>query len=117
MLTARQDTRDDFWSQSLPQRAHLTQAVSMGSEPSLSIVTPTRGNFSDMWYDALLQIQGEVEFLVIYPPQVAPRPCTDRRVRVLTSARRGEVSQRLLGLQQARGTYVLALDDDDYAHP
>jgi len=70
-----------------------------------------------MWYDALLHIQGEVEFLVIYPPQVAPRHFADRRVRVLTGGRRGEVSQRLLGLQQARGSYVLALDDDDYAHP
>jgi glycosyltransferase involved in cell wall biosynthesis len=89
----------------------------MVTKPILSIVTATRGNFSDYWLEQLLQIQGEVEFVLVYPPAAEARLIDDPRVRNLTSSYRGEVIQRFTGLINASGKYVLALDDDDYLHP
>jgi glycosyltransferase involved in cell wall biosynthesis len=87
------------------------------SLPSLSIVTPTRGNFPPPWRDALLAIRGDVEFILVYPPGKTMQAVADARVRALYSPLRGEVIQRLTGLLNARGRLVLALDDDDVAHP
>jgi hypothetical protein len=86
-------------------------------KPALSIVTPTRGNFSEAWLDQLLQLQGNIQFLLIYPPGVMAKPITDSRVVSLISPYRGEMMQRLIGLLNATGDYILALDDDDYVHP
>ncbi|WP_339384605.1 glycosyltransferase family A protein [Oscillatoria sp. FACHB-1407] len=80
-------------------------------------MTPTRGNFSDFWINELLRIQGNVEFVLVYPPGVSPRPIQDSRVKSLVSPYRGEMMQRFVALLNATGDYVLALDDDDLAHP
>jgi glycosyltransferase involved in cell wall biosynthesis len=87
------------------------------SQPLLSIVTATRGNFSAQWFQRLCQIQGDVEFVLVYPPGVEPQIFTDRRIKVVHSPYWGEVIQRGLGLLNALGKYVIALDDDDFLHP
>lgn len=92
-------------------------ASSMNHKPILSIVSPTRGNFSDYWLEQLLRIEGNVEFVLAYPPGVVPRPIDDVRVKAVVSPYKGEVIQRFTGLLNASGDYVLALDDDDFVHP
>jgi len=84
---------------------------------TLSIVSPTRGNFSDYWLEQLLNIKGNIEFNLVYPPDVTPVNIADSRVKIIVSPYKGEVIQRLIGLLNAQGKYVLALDDDDFAHP
>jgi glycosyltransferase involved in cell wall biosynthesis len=85
--------------------------------PLLSIVTPTRGHLTALWCDALAAIRGDVEFVMVFPPGVEILAPADARVRAFASPLRGEVMQRTVGLLNARGRYVLALDDDDFAHP
>jgi glycosyltransferase involved in cell wall biosynthesis len=86
-------------------------------KPTLSVVTPTRGNFSQFWLTSLLAIQGDVQFVVVYPPDSPPSPIDDCRVKAITSPYKGEMMQRFVGLLNADGRYVIALDDDDYLHP
>jgi hypothetical protein len=85
--------------------------------PIISIVTATRGTFSDYWLSQLQNIQGKVEFILVYPPGETPHQFTDSRIRTLTSTFKGELMQRFLGLINAQGEYVMALDDDDFVHP
>ncbi|NER38409.1 MAG: glycosyltransferase family 2 protein [Oscillatoria sp. SIO1A7] len=89
----------------------------MNEKPILSIVTPTRGNFEDYWLERLLKVEGNVEFIIVYPPNVAIQAIDDPRIKVLVSPYRGEVIQRFTGLLNATAPYVLALDDDDFVHP
>lgn len=89
----------------------------MNKPPILSIVTPTRGSFSAYWLEQLLAIKGEVEFVLVYPPDHPVKTIADPRVKLVVSSHKGEMMQRFLGLLNASGEYVLALDDDDYAHP
>jgi glycosyltransferase involved in cell wall biosynthesis len=85
--------------------------------PVLSIVTPTRGNYTDYWFNQLLAVQGEVQFVLVYPPGTVVPPISDLRVKTVVSPAKGEVMQRLTGLLNASGSYVMALDDDDFVHP
>ncbi|MDP5337013.1 MAG: glycosyltransferase family 2 protein [Nodularia sp. (in: cyanobacteria)] len=89
----------------------------MSQQPLLTIVTATRGNYSDYWLEQLLKIKGEVQFILVYPPDGTIKDIDDSRVRSLISPFKGEVMQRFTGLINAEGTYVIALDDDDFAHP
>lgn len=89
----------------------------MNKKPILSIVTATRGTFSEYWLEQLLKIKGNIQFILVYPPAITVKTINDPRVRVLTSPYKGEVLQRFTGLLNADGEYVLALDDDDLAHP
>jgi glycosyltransferase involved in cell wall biosynthesis len=89
----------------------------MLSTPVLSIVTPTRGNFSEYWLERLLAVEGDVQFVLVYPPGAIPRAISDPRFTSIVSPYKGEVVQRLTGLANAVGTYVIALDDDDFVHP
>jgi len=89
----------------------------MSDEIILSIVTPTRGSFTDYWLNHLCAISGNVEFILVYPPGISPKLIFDPRFRIINSPFKGEVIQRLLGLLNASGKYVMALDDDDYVHP
>ncbi len=89
----------------------------MNPSPVLSIVTPTLGDFSDEWLHQLLEVRGEVEFVLVYHPYTSVREITDARVRSLVSPYKGEMMQRHVGLLNAQGTYLIALDDDDYIHP
>ncbi|MFB2936852.1 glycosyltransferase [Aerosakkonemataceae cyanobacterium BLCC-F154] len=89
----------------------------MNNQPILTIVTPTIGKFSNYWLEQLLKIQGNVEFVLVYYPSVPIPPINDPRVKILTSPYKGEMMQRFVGLLNATGKYVLALDDDDFVHP
>lgn len=83
----------------------------------LSIVTPTRGNFSDFWFQRLMAMEGAVEFILVYPPGSKKVSMSDPRIKVIISPYKGEVIQRAVGLLNASGQYVIALDDDDFLHP
>lgn len=89
----------------------------MTPTPLLSIVIPTRGTFSASWLERLLQLQGNIEFILVYPPGISYPSVTDPRVRWLTSPYKGEVIQRSIGLLNATAPYIIALDDDDFLHP
>ncbi len=89
----------------------------MNKRVLLSIVTPTRGNFSDYWLEQLLKIQGDIEFVLVYPPGVVTKSISDYRLKTIVSPYKGEVCQRFMGLLNASGEYVIALDDDDFIHP
>lgn len=89
----------------------------MNQKPILSIVTPTLGKFSDCWLESLLKVEGNVEFILIYPPNTQPKIIDDLRVKILTAPYKGEMMQRYIGLLNATGKCVLALDDDDFVHP
>ncbi|MBD2436246.1 glycosyltransferase family A protein [Nostoc sp. FACHB-110] len=89
----------------------------MNNKPFLTIVTATRGNYSDYWLKQLLKIKGEIQFILVYPPDVNIKDIDDPRVSILISPYQGEVIQRFTGLINADGEYVMALDDDDFAHP
>jgi len=91
--------------------------LNMTKKPILSIVTPTLGKFSDYWLEQLLQVKGDVQFILVYPPHIKIRTVDDSRVQVMTSPYKGEMMQRFVGLLNASGDYVLALDDDDFVHP
>jgi hypothetical protein len=80
-------------------------------------VTATLGRFSDRWLDRLLAIGGDVEFVLVYPPDTEIRSVPDARARSLVSPVKGEFMQRLTGLYNMRGQYAIALDDDDFLHP
>lgn len=83
----------------------------------LSIVTPTLGKFSHSWLEQLLNVHGDVEFILAYPPGISPLNISDPRVKIIESSYRSEYDQRVVGLLEASGEYVLALDDDDFVHP
>ncbi|MFH7028194.1 MAG: glycosyltransferase family A protein [Heteroscytonema crispum UTEX LB 1556] len=89
----------------------------MSNKPLLTIVTPTLGNYSAYWLEQLLAIKGNVQFILVYPPEVKIRDIDDPRVTILISPYKGEMPQRFVALLNAKGEYVLALDDDDFVHP
>lgn len=88
----------------------------MNNQPILTIVTATRGNFADGWLEELLKIKGNVQFILVYPPNATVKDIDDVRIKNLISPFKGEVTQRFTGLINADSEYVMALDDDDYLH-
>lgn len=90
----------------------------MMKRPLLSIVTCTRGNFTSYWFDQIRKVKGDIEVILVYPPGGdIDIEVKDPRIKTLRSLLKGEVPQRFLGLLNARGKYVMALDDDDFFHP
>ncbi|MEM9543408.1 MAG: glycosyltransferase family A protein [Cyanobacteria bacterium P01_E01_bin.42] len=90
----------------------------MPEQPFLSIVTPTLGKFSDYWLEHLLDIRGDdLEFVLVYYPNLPSQPIDDPRVKTLASPYQGAMMQRFTGFMNATGKYILALDDDDFVHP
>ncbi|MGB7251953.1 MAG: transposase, partial [Phormidesmis sp.] len=91
------------------------------ASPFLSIVVPMREGFSAHWFEELLKVQntdsGTVEFILIHPPGVRPEPCDDPRMRQLVSPFRGEIIQRLTGMINASGTYLITFNCDEYINP
>jgi hypothetical protein len=83
----------------------------------LSIVIPMREGFSAHWLSELLKVQGNVEFILVHPPGVKPTPCDDSRLRQMVSPFRGEIIQRLNGLLNATGSYVITFNCDEYINP
>ena len=88
----------------------------MKNQPVLSIVTATRGNFYDYWLQELLKVKGNVQFVLVYPPNTTIKDIKDDRIKNVISPFKGEVMQRFTGLLNADSEYVMALDDDDYVH-
>ncbi|BAZ09431.1 hypothetical protein NIES4071_12390 [Calothrix sp. NIES-4071] len=89
----------------------------ISTKPFLSVVTPTLGKFSKYWLERLLSVHNSVQFVLVYPPDVKPENINDPRVKIIISSFKGELIQRLIGLLNADGEYILALDDDDFVHP
>jgi hypothetical protein len=89
----------------------------MSNKFLLTIVTATLGKYSDYWLEQLLKIKGDVQFILVYPPGVPIKNIDDSRVKILTSPYKGEVIQRFTGLLNVTSDFVMALDDDDFAHP
>ncbi len=85
--------------------------------PYLSIVVPMREGVPRDWFDAFLKIQGEVELILVYPPGAQPDAPADPRLKQFISPFRGEIIQRLTGLLNASGTYVLTINCDEYLSP
>ncbi len=87
------------------------------SPPFLSIVVPMREGVPQEWFQGFLAIEGPVELILVYPPGATPEGPPEPRLRQLSCPFRGEVIQRLTGLLNARGTYVLTINCDEYLHP
>jgi glycosyltransferase involved in cell wall biosynthesis len=85
--------------------------------PILSIVVPTREGTDRQWLDELLKVRGEVEFILVHPPGMAKYAIEDRRLQQINSSFRGEIIQRLTGLLNASGQYVLTINCDEYLTP
>ena len=87
------------------------------SAPFLSIVVPMREGFSDHWFQNLLRVRGSVEFILVHPPGTQLALCHDTRMRQLISPFRGEIIQRLNGMLNASGQYLLTFNCDEYINP
>ncbi len=86
-------------------------------KPTLSIVVPTREGFSDHWLQELLKVEGEVEFILVHPPGMKKYTVDDPRLQQINSSFRGEIIQRLTGLLNTSGKYVLTINCDEYLIP
>ena len=86
-------------------------------KPTLSIVVPTREGFSDHWLQELLKVEGEVEFILVHPPGMNKYTVDDPRLQQINSSFRGEIIQRLTGLLNTSGKYVLTVNCDEYLIP
>lgn len=76
-----------------------------------------RGGVPAAWFERLLRIEGDVEFILVYPAGGVFEPYEDDRLRQMVSPFRGEIVQRLTGLINAGGTYVLTFNCDEYINP
>ncbi|MCA2505687.1 MAG: transposase [Microcystis sp. M54BS1] len=83
----------------------------------LSIVIPMREGFGEHWLGELLKVKGDIEFILVHPPGVKPSPVNDPRMKQIVCALRGEIIQRSTGFLNARGTYILTINCDEYLHP
>jgi hypothetical protein len=87
------------------------------AKPQLSIIVPMRENVQDSWLQELLKVQGNAEFILIYPSGVSYIAIADPRLRQITCPLRGELVQRVTALLNAAGQYVLSINCDEYLHP
>lgn len=87
------------------------------SKPILSIISPTRENFSDHWITELLKVKGEVELILVHPPGMETYPINEPRLKQINSPFRGEIIQRMTALINASGEYVLSINCDEYLNP
>jgi hypothetical protein len=85
--------------------------------PILSIVIPTREGLSDHWFTELLKVEGNIEFILVHPPDTSKYPYSDPRLQQIVSPFRGEILQRMTGLMTVSGEYVLSVNCDEYLHP
>ena len=87
------------------------------TQPTLSIVVPTREGIPEYWIEALLKINGDVELILVHPPGMKKLPIRDPRVQQINSLFRGEIIQRMTGLMNASKKYVLTVNCDELLHP
>lgn len=93
-------------------------SISNMAIPILSIVVPTREGFSEYWLKEFLQIKGEeVELILVHPPGMKKSPDVDPRLKQINSSFRGEIIQRMTGLINVTGTYILTINCDEYLNP
>jgi hypothetical protein len=86
-------------------------------KPILSIVIPTREGLSEHWLQALLQIKGNIELILVHPPGMAKFLISDSRLQQINASFRGEIIQRMTGLLNATGQYILTINCDEYLNP
>ena len=87
------------------------------SQPILSIVVPTREGLPDFWIEGFVKIKGDVELILVHPPGMKKIPISDRRIQQINSSFRGEIIQRMTGLMNASGEYVLTINCDEFLYP
>ncbi|PSF38651.1 transposase [Aphanothece hegewaldii CCALA 016] len=87
------------------------------AKPILSIIIPTREGFSEHWLNKLLQVKGDVEIILVHPPGFNKPNIEDPRFRQINSPLRGEIIQRITGLINVSGTYLLSINCDEYITP
>ena len=87
------------------------------TQPTLSIVVPTREGIPEYWIEALLKINGDVELILVHRPGMKKLPIRDPRVQQINSLFRGEIIQRMTGLMNASKKYVLTVNCDELLHP
>jgi hypothetical protein len=85
--------------------------------PRLSIVIPMRENVSISWLQSLLTVEGNAEFVLVYPPDIPFIAVHESRLRQIRCPLRGEVIQRVTALLNTLGHYVLSINCDEYLHP
>jgi hypothetical protein len=61
------------------------------NKPILSIVIPTRDGITDFWIKQLLKVQGDVEFILVHPPELRTALIDDPRARQINSPLRCEI--------------------------
>lgn len=88
----------------------MTQAI-------LSIVVPTREGLPEYWIESILKINGDVELILVHPPGMKKLPISDSRMQQINSSFRGEIIQRMTGLMNASGKYLLTVNCDELLHP
>lgn len=87
------------------------------SQPFLSIVVPTREGFDEHWLQELVKITGDVEFILVHPPGMKKHEAIDSRLQQINSSFRGEIIQRMTGMLNAQGKYLLTVNCDEYLTP
>ena len=85
--------------------------------PILSIIVPMREGVALSWLKELLEVKGDVQFILVFPPGASCFPVKDERLVQLVCPLRGEFIQRITALLNANGEYVLSINCDEYLHP
>jgi hypothetical protein len=86
-------------------------------KPILSIVIPTRPGYEERWILDLLNVKGDVEFIIVHPPAAEKYPTDDLRVHQVYSPLAGEIIQRASGLMNATAPYTLTINCDEFINP
>ncbi|NES03913.1 MAG: transposase, partial [Okeania sp. SIO2F4] len=87
------------------------------TQPILSIVVPTREGLPQYWTESFLKINGDVELILVHPPGMKKLPISDSRMQQINSSFRGEIIQRMTGLMNASGKYILTVNCDELLYP
>jgi glycosyltransferase involved in cell wall biosynthesis len=85
--------------------------------PQFSVVIPTRDRKTYLQQavdSVLVQKDAALELLVVNDGDALQTAFHDPRVRVLDNHKRTAVPARNLGVEQAKGTFIAFLDDDDF---
>lgn len=87
------------------------------TQPILSIVVPTREGLPEYWVETISKVNGDVEFILVHPPGMKKLAISDPRMQQINSSFRGEIIQRMTGMMNASGKYLLTVNCDELLHP